>query len=265
MATRRRRPRSTHHRPRRGRRGRFRCRGSEAGRHRARSERGRRRWLRYRPTGRARRHQARRRVRHDITQNLVAARRMRRSRAITSNSRSIEHDAVLAWAASTARPTPTTTSRRAAIATRSIDPTDRESATWRNLTVDARPGDERGSAAVVVDMPRIYLFRGASTTDALASATSSTTSVADAWCPGAACSTCRTNLRGSAREAIAHPAALRRVDGHVRCRRWPVGPRERYRASRRLRVAERSSLTFRAAHGPTARRCRCNAAAARSA
>jgi hypothetical protein len=73
---------------------------------------------------------------------------------------------------------------------------------WRAIsTIPA--GFERGSAAVVVAPPRIYLFGGASTTDALASNLVYDTTT-DTW------------LTGTLPDLPAkrsHPAAIRRVDG----------------------------------------------------
>jgi len=71
-------------------------------------------------------------------------------------------------------------------------------------------GFERGSAAVVVTPPRIYLFGGAATTAAVAS-NIYYDSVADAWCPGTAC-TAATQLPDLP-QPRSHPAAMRRVDG----------------------------------------------------
>jgi N-acetylneuraminic acid mutarotase len=82
-------------------------------------------------------------------------------------------------------------------------------AVWRNLTAMSA-GYERGSAAVVVDMPRIYLFGGAATTDAVASNIYYDI-VADAWCPGTACAVADQLPDLPAKRS--HPAALRRSDG----------------------------------------------------
>jgi N-acetylneuraminic acid mutarotase len=80
---------------------------------------------------------------------------------------------------------------------------------WRQIASMA-PGDERGSAAVVVAAPRIYLFGGASTTDALATNIFYDT-VVDGWCPGAACAP-KAELPPLPAPR-SHPAALRRGDG----------------------------------------------------
>ena len=79
---------------------------------------------------------------------------------------------------------------------------------WRAIA--AMPaGYERGSAAVVVAPPRIYLFGGAATTDAVASNIFYDTST-DTWCPGPACGTAQLPDLPQKRS---HPAAMRRVDG----------------------------------------------------
>jgi N-acetylneuraminic acid mutarotase len=79
---------------------------------------------------------------------------------------------------------------------------------WRAIA--AMPaGYERGSAAVVVAPPRIYLFGGAATTDAVASNIFYDTST-DTWCPGPACGTAQLPDLPAKRS---HPAAMRRVDG----------------------------------------------------
>jgi N-acetylneuraminic acid mutarotase len=80
--------------------------------------------------------------------------------------------------------------------------------TWKTLA--AMPaGYERGSAAVVVAPPRIYLFGGAATTDAVASNIFYDTST-DTWCPGPACGTAQLPDLPAKRS---HPAAMRRIDG----------------------------------------------------
>ena len=71
-------------------------------------------------------------------------------------------------------------------------------------------GLERGSAAVVATPPRIYLFGGASTTDAIAS-NIYYDAIADAWCPGPACAV-GTELPDLP-AARSHPAVMRRTDG----------------------------------------------------
>jgi N-acetylneuraminic acid mutarotase len=79
---------------------------------------------------------------------------------------------------------------------------------WR--PVAAMPaGFERGSAAVVVAPPRIYLFGGAATTDAVATNIFYDVST-DTWCPGPACGTAQLPDLPAKRS---HPAAMRRVDG----------------------------------------------------
>lgn len=80
---------------------------------------------------------------------------------------------------------------------------------WRQIA-SMPPGDERGSAAVVTSPPRIYLFGGASTTDALATNIFYDT-VVDGWCPGAACAPQAELPPLPAPRS--HPAALRRIDG----------------------------------------------------
>ena len=80
-------------------------------------------------------------------------------------------------------------------------------APWRQIATMPEP---RGSAAVVVAPPRIYLFGGASTTGALASNIYYDT-LRDAWCPGTACAdTARLPDLPAPRS---HPAAVRRPDG----------------------------------------------------
>jgi N-acetylneuraminic acid mutarotase len=73
-------------------------------------------------------------------------------------------------------------------------------------------GQERGSAAVVVEPPRIYLFGGASTTDALATNIFYDV-INDAWCPGAACSSDPTQQLPDLPAPRSHPAVMRRSDG----------------------------------------------------
>jgi len=80
-------------------------------------------------------------------------------------------------------------------------------ATWKQLATMPVP---RGSAAVVVAAPRIYLFGGSSTTGALASNVYYDT-LKDAWCPGAACAT--TDQLPDLPAPRSHPAAVRRIDG----------------------------------------------------
>ncbi|CAN5682905.1 hypothetical protein BH11MYX1_BH11MYX1_08280 [soil metagenome] len=88
----------------------------------------------------------------------------------------------------------------------SIDLAD-PAAQWKQIATMPTP---RGSAAVVVASPRIYLFGGSSTTDALASNVYYDT-VMDAWCPGAACGAAAQLPDLPAPRS--HPAAVRRTDG----------------------------------------------------
>ncbi|MDB4959514.1 MAG: kelch repeat-containing protein [Myxococcales bacterium] len=71
-------------------------------------------------------------------------------------------------------------------------------------------GLERGSAAIVISPPRIYLFGGASTTAALASNIFYDIEL-NAWCPGAACPP--SEQLPDLPEPRSHPAAMRRIDG----------------------------------------------------
>ncbi len=80
-------------------------------------------------------------------------------------------------------------------------------AQWRQL---ATMPSARGSAAVIVTAPRIYLFGGASTTDALASNIYYDT-LMDAWCPGPACAP--ADQLPDLPAPRSHPAAVRRTDG----------------------------------------------------
>jgi N-acetylneuraminic acid mutarotase len=81
-------------------------------------------------------------------------------------------------------------------------------AVWTTLT-PMPTGFERGSAAVVVVPPRIYLLGGASTTDAIAS-NIFYDSVQDAWCPGTACTP--DQQLPDLPSPRSHPAAMRRDD-----------------------------------------------------
>lgn len=88
-------------------------------------------------------------------------------------------------------------------------------AVWRSIaTMPATPTDQaRGSAAVVVSPPRIYLLGGASTTAALASNLYYDT-IADAWCPDPANAACTADQQlPDLIAARSHPAGMRRVDG----------------------------------------------------
>ena len=80
---------------------------------------------------------------------------------------------------------------------------------WQQIATMS-PGDERGSAAIVVAPPRIYLLGGASTTDALATNIYYDT-ISNGWCPGAACAP-QDELPDLPIKR-SHPAAMRRVDG----------------------------------------------------
>jgi hypothetical protein len=73
-------------------------------------------------------------------------------------------------------------------------------------------GDERGSAAVVIVPPRIYLIGGASTTDALTSVIYYDTAM-NGWCPGTACPSGPTIPDLPKKRS--HPAAMRRTDGTI--------------------------------------------------
>jgi N-acetylneuraminic acid mutarotase len=80
---------------------------------------------------------------------------------------------------------------------------------WKQLA-SMPAGCERGSAAVVIAPPRIYLFGGASTTDAIASNIYYDTST-DTWGPTAACTAAPAFPDLPAKRS--HPAGMRRVDG----------------------------------------------------
>ena len=71
-------------------------------------------------------------------------------------------------------------------------------------------GFERGSAAVIVVPPRIYLLGGASTLNALASNIYYDT-IQDAWCPGSACTADQQLPDLPAPRS--HPAGMRKTDG----------------------------------------------------
>lgn len=80
---------------------------------------------------------------------------------------------------------------------------------WKQLA-SMPAGLERGSAAVVIAPPRIYLFGGASTNDAIASNIYYDTA-ADVWCPSTACTAGPTLPDLPAKRS--HPAGMRRTDG----------------------------------------------------
>ncbi len=78
-------------------------------------------------------------------------------------------------------------------------------ATWQSIA-PLPTGYERGSAAVIVSPPRIYLAGGASTSDAVASVIYYDLAM-NAWCPGAACVTPPPDLPNGGRS---HPAGMLR-------------------------------------------------------
>jgi hypothetical protein len=82
---------------------------------------------------------------------------------------------------------------------------------WRPLA-PMPAGLERGSAAVIVAPPRIYLLGGASTTAALASNIFYDTEL-NQWCPGPACTA--ADQFPDLPQPRSHPAAMRRVDGSL--------------------------------------------------
>jgi N-acetylneuraminic acid mutarotase len=82
---------------------------------------------------------------------------------------------------------------------------------WRALS-SLPAGSERGSAAIVIVPPRIYLLGGASSTAALASNIYYDIQQ-DAWCPGAACTA--AEQLPDLPQPRSHPAAMRRVDGSL--------------------------------------------------
>jgi hypothetical protein len=85
-------------------------------------------------------------------------------------------------------------------------------AKWKPLA-SLPAGFERGSAAVIVAPPRIYLLGGAGTTSALTSNLYYDI-VMDAWCPGAACAGSAADQQLPDLPAPrSHPAGMRLADG----------------------------------------------------